>query len=164
MKKYFILIGAVIAVVITTVFAYVPRATPALKTSSQLPSATTTPIVSTSSSQITPRLTPRARVSFASTTAEATLKVGATSYALSVTPNETLIEAMTALASTSAFIFTSHAFPGLGEFIDSIDGIANTGGKYWMLYVNGTSASSGASSIIINPDDVAEWRYEKSNY
>lgn len=79
-----------------------------------------------------------------------------------VTPNETVLAVMSTLASTSDFTFTGHDYPGLGFFVDSINGTKNAGGKYWMLYVNGTSSATGVSATILRTGDTVEWKYEKN--
>lgn len=91
----------------------------------------------------------------------ASLIVGEASYPLAVSAGGTLIGAMNALASSSGFAFTGREYPGLGFFVDSINGRANAGGKYWILYVNGVSSPVGASEAPVRAGDVFEWRYEK---
>ena len=135
MKKYFILIGAVVAVVITTAFAYTHLESPVQQTI-----------------QI---------FSDVATTSHATFKVGDKTYSLDIAPNETVIDAMRSLASTSDFSYTGKDYPGLGVFVDSINGRKNAGGMYWILYLDGTTTSSGASATVLNDSDIVEWKYEK---
>ena len=63
--------------------------------------------------------------------------------------------------TASGLTFMSHEYPGMGTFIDSIQGVANADGYYWILYHNGSKSSVGASSIVLHQGDSAEWRYEK---
>ena len=56
--------------------------------------------------------------------------------------------------------YESRSYPSLGSFIESIDGLKNGGGSYWMLYLNGVSASVGMSQATVVPGDHIEWRYE----
>lgn len=56
--------------------------------------------------------------------------------------------------------YTSRSYPSLGSFVESIDGLKNQGGSYWMLYINGMSASVGMSQAAVVPGDHIEWRYE----
>jgi len=58
--------------------------------------------------------------------------------------------------------FTTRAYAGLGEMITSINGVANSGGKYWFLYENGATSTKGASETFVNDGDTFEWKYEKS--
>ena len=98
----------------------------------------------------------------AAATAHATLKVGDTAYPIDVSPNDTLIEAMRALAAASTFTFTGRDYPGLGFFVDSINGKKNADGMYWILYVNGIVAPTGVSATVVHAGDTIEWKYEKS--
>ena len=92
----------------------------------------------------------------------ATFAAAEKSYSVAVTQGETVLDAMLALQSVGDFTFTGRDYSGLGFFVDSIQGVANAGGKYWVFYVNGISATIGASSQIIRAGDLIEWKYEKS--
>lgn len=157
--KQIILIGAVF-VAVTAAFIYIPRANVAPQTvlvsSPTSASTTVQSLVSTSTRPAT-----RTPATASATTSRAVLKAGDASYAIDVTPSKTVIDAMRALASAGAFAFTGRDYPGLGFFVDSINGEKNANGLYWMLYVNGVSASAGASTVVVHANDVVEWRYEK---
>ena len=56
--------------------------------------------------------------------------------------------------------YTSRLYPTLGSFIESIGGLKNEGGSYWMLYINGTLSSTGVSQTKVERGDHIEWRYE----
>jgi len=86
--------------------------------------------------------------------------VGSTTYPVSLSGKESVVDAMRTLSS-QGLQFSSRNFPGMGEFVESINGTANTDGYYWILVVNGTKSSFGASSAFISPGDRIEWRYEK---
>lgn len=73
---------------------------------------------------------------------------------------QTVLETMQYERSIGKINFTSHAYPSLGDFVDSVEGRKNEGGMYWFLYVNGTSSDLGASQKQVAPGDVIEWRYE----
>lgn len=53
-------------------------------------------------------------------------------------------------------------------FVDAINGVFNSGNKYWMWYRwNGTQweyGSVGADKYILSPNEILMWRYEKPNY
>jgi hypothetical protein len=49
----------------------------------------------------------------------------------------------------------------LGSFVTSIDDTANTDNSYWMFYVNGELASSGADSYVTKNGEKIEWRLEQ---
>ena len=59
------------------------------------------------------------------------------------------------------FVFTGHEYPSMGMFVDSINGKKNTGGYYWIFYVNGKSSQYGISSAVVHPGDTIEWKYER---
>ncbi len=141
MKKQIIFIGFVAVVVITATFIYVSR---------ENVSVLTSPLASTGSTS-----SPQA-------TSQATFKVGDTTYSIEVTHGETVIDAMRALASTSDFAYTGKDYPGLGVFVDSITGKKNGNNMYWILYINGTVSTSGASVTVLGAGDTVEWKYEKS--
>lgn len=96
----------------------------------------------------------------ASSEASATLVVGTASYRIGVTEGETVLGAMEELRARGGFTYTSRDYPGLGTFIDSINGKMGGGGLYWILYVNGKSSDLGASAVIVKANDVIEWKYE----
>lgn len=85
---------------------------------------------------------------------------GTAVYPIEAADGTTLIDAMRTLTA-SGLTFMSHEYPGMGTFIDSIQGVANADGYYWILYHNGSKSSVGASSIVLHQGDSAEWRYEK---
>lgn len=96
-----------------------------------------------------------------SSQATATIIVAEKSYSVVVIQGETVLNAMRALTTAGTLVFTGRDYSGLGFFIDSINGVQNADGKYWVFYVNGVSATIGASAQIINAGDIIEWRYEK---
>lgn len=70
---------------------------------------------------------------------------------------------MEAYAEKSDFSFSGRDFPGLGFFVEEINGKKNANGSYWFLYVNGTSSETGVSQTRVREGDSIEWRYEKSH-
>lgn len=83
-------------------------------------------------------------------------------YTIPVTETGTALEAMRRYTNgASDFSFTTRAFPGLGEFIESINGVPNDNGFYWTLFINGALSEYGASSLSVAPGDLLEWRYQK---
>lgn len=95
------------------------------------------------------------------TTTEATITVGETRYPITPRVGETLFEVMQSLSSTGSLEFAGREFPGLGFFVDSMNGRKNMKGDYWVFYVNGTPASFGVSAITLHAGDLIEWKYEK---
>ncbi|MBI5457874.1 DUF4430 domain-containing protein [Candidatus Kaiserbacteria bacterium] len=94
--------------------------------------------------------------------ANVTLLVPGTSYGVYVRPGATVVDAMNTLISTTNFRFTAKDFPGMGMFVESINGKQNGDGSYWFLYVNGKSSDTGVSQTTLKAGDTIEWRYEKS--
>ncbi|MEN9413184.1 MAG: hypothetical protein RLZZ342_271 [Candidatus Parcubacteria bacterium] len=82
-------------------------------------------------------------------------------YEFTVATNTTLATAMHSLASTTAFRFTAREYSGMGMFVDSIHGVRNANGLYWILRINGKKSDVGASSLVLRSGDTVEWRYEK---
>lgn len=77
----------------------------------------------------------------------------------------TVLSAMEALqAASSTFRFSGSRFLGLGLYVEEINSIPAAQGAFWILYINGTPATSGASTAQVQPGDTVEWRYEESIY
>ncbi|MBV9159664.1 MAG: DUF4430 domain-containing protein [Candidatus Kaiserbacteria bacterium] len=74
----------------------------------------------------------------------------------------TVIDLMRQLKANGTLSYTESQYAGLGAFVESINGLANTGNKYWFLYVNGKSATVGASDAQVRAGDTVEWRYESA--
>ena len=63
-----------------------------------------------------------------------------------------------------SFWYESIEYGGdLGTFVKSINGIAenNREKMYWILYINGNKSNKGISILILKPDDIIMWNYEK---
>lgn len=87
---------------------------------------------------------------------------GTAIYTLTGEDGSTLLDAMRELAARDpSFAFVSREFSGMGAFVESISGLANGDGHYWIVSVNGTKSALGVSSILLHPGDNVEWRYEK---
>lgn len=48
----------------------------------------------------------------------------------------------------------------MGVFINSIDGIKNQGGHFWVYSINGTPGKVAADKAIVSEGDKIEWRYK----
>ncbi len=74
----------------------------------------------------------------------------------------TVLEAMrTYDTGSDAFTFSGKEYPGIGFFVQEINGKREGDGYYWMLYQNGKTANLGASQLRISSEDTIEWRFEK---
>jgi len=98
----------------------------------------------------------------AQATSTAAFKIGEMLYPVAVSPDESVMDAMRALQSSGNLAFTGKDYPGMGFFVESINGKKNSDNLYWMLYINGKSSDTGASQTTIHSGDKIEWRYEKS--
>ncbi len=49
---------------------------------------------------------------------------------------------------------------GMGEFVETIDGIKPDSQHFWAFYVNGKSSNVGASSYKLEANDNIEWKLE----
>ena len=94
----------------------------------------------------------------------AKLKLGEFSYNLNFNSGESLFISMQHLKDAGDITFESKNYPGMGQFIYSINGVKSDGSNYWIFYVNGKEAQIGVSNYKLNEDDQIEWRYEKSKY
>ena len=93
---------------------------------------------------------------------EATLVVGEKTYALSLPEGSSVYDLMVKARTTSDLTFRGQEFPGLGFFIQAIDGLEQSPrlGKYWIYYINGKKAEVGISAYTVNNHDIILWNYE----
>lgn len=74
------------------------------------------------------------------------------------------VEGKTALELLRAsHTITTKSFSGLGEYVESIDGVKPDSKHFWSFYVNGKSSNVGASSYTTKSGDVIEWKLEVIN-
>ena len=174
MKAKYLALG----ILLTTAVALIalrpsPHTTPAAPVAPTL-AASTSPLVSSSTvpDNVTvneapkPPRTPLPEPSATTTTAPApniTLTAGADTFYIRIADGATVLDAMQIAASSTSFTYTGHDYPGMGVYVDSINGKQNGSGYYWFLYVNGVSSETGASQTVLHSGDVVEWRYEKSS-
>ncbi len=70
----------------------------------------------------------------------------------------TVIDALESLKSRG-LAFESRG-TGATAFVESINGIKNTGsGKNWIYYVNDKKSTVGAGVYVLKPDDIVLWKY-----
>ncbi len=55
------------------------------------------------------------------------------------------------------------SFGSAGEFVESINGVKPDSKHFWKFFVNGKSASVGASSYVTKSSDVLEWKIDVIN-
>ncbi len=90
-----------------------------------------------------------------------TISIGSTTHHVLAPAGSSVLDTMNVLASEGTLAFTSKEFPGMGTFIESIDGKKNANGYYWILYVNEKPSDTGATQTTLGEGDFVEWRYEK---
>lgn len=86
---------------------------------------------------------------------------GGVGYIANVVLGASVYDVMTTLASTTAFRFKAKHYSSMGYFIEEIDGVKNSNGAYWTLYVNGKYSPIGASDYVLKEGDNIEWKFEK---
>jgi len=93
---------------------------------------------------------------------EATLAVGEKTYVLSLPEDSSVYDLMAKAQEISGFQFRGQEFPGLGFFIQEINGLEQSPrlGKYWIYYINGKKAEVGISAYRVNNHDTILWNYE----
>jgi Domain of unknown function (DUF4430) len=84
------------------------------------------------------------------------------SYQYKAEAPESVYDFMQKLQNESKIAFQEKTYAGMGKFIESINGIKNSGDKNWIYYVNGEKANIGVSNYKINIGDIVSWKYEKS--
>lgn len=73
----------------------------------------------------------------------------------------TVYDFMKKLKNEGKVNYTEKNYIGMGEFIDSINGIKNNRNQSWIYYVNGIEAQVGVSNYKIKIGDTVSWKYEK---
>jgi len=82
---------------------------------------------------------------------ETEIKIGDSAYDL-----------MENLKSENKINFFGRNYPGLGFFVEEINGVKNNpSGENWIYYVNGEPAPVGISNYILKNNDIIEWKYEE---
>ncbi len=83
-------------------------------------------------------------------------------YQSNIKEGTNLLELMEILVekNKSDFSFKYKKYPGVGIFINEINGQSDGPGNYWLYYINGVESSVGASDYQLKPEDMIEWRLE----
>jgi len=86
-------------------------------------------------------------------------------YEVEIREDSSVFEVMQKIQEESMgnnlFSFKYREHPGLGIFINEINGKKGGEGGYWIYYVNGEEANIGVSNYKINNGDIISWKYEK---
>lgn len=93
---------------------------------------------------------------------EAKLRVVDKTYTVSLPKGSSAYDVMAKVQETSDFRFRGKEFPGLGFFIQEINGLEQSPrlAKYWIYYINGKKAEVGISAYTVNEHDIISWNYE----
>lgn len=71
-----------------------------------------------------------------------------------------LFDAFKTATAREGIEMKSKEYPGAGYIVESVGGLKNgADGKYWQFWVNGQYSNVGASSYVIRPGDVVEWKF-----
>ncbi|MFA5778244.1 MAG: DUF4430 domain-containing protein [Candidatus Paceibacterota bacterium] len=92
------------------------------------------------------------------------LEINGQRYEGVITEGMSVYDFMDKLRQEGKINFTDKNYIGMGKFIETINGIKNSGGQNWIYYVNEKKAQIGVSNYKLNPGDVVSWKYEKENY
>jgi hypothetical protein len=93
------------------------------------------------------------------------ISVEVDSHYVPVYTKGTVLDAMEAYRDASGtFTFSGKQYPGLGMFIEEIQGRRAADGYYWILYINDDTADLGVSRAEVVPGDIVEWRFEPNIY
>jgi len=88
-----------------------------------------------------------------------TLNVFNKNYLINIEEGANIYDAMKSI-SDSSFSFKVKEYSGLGYFVEEINGIKGSPGKYWIFYVNGKEASVGILNFILKDGDIIRWSQE----
>ena len=62
--------------------------------------------------------------------------------------------------TASGFTFKYKEYPSMGIFVEEINGVRGSQGKYWIYYVNDKEAEVGISKNIVKDGDIISWKQE----
>ena len=93
---------------------------------------------------------------------KATLRVADKTYPVSLPQDSSVHDLMVKAQETSDFQFKGREFPGLGFFVQELNGLAENPrqGTFWIYYINGEKAKVGISAYTVKADDTISWKYE----
>lgn len=97
----------------------------------------------------------------ATSSQRATLEIEGAKYISEIPETITVYDFMDKLRREGKINFTEKNYTGLGKFIEEINRIKGSNGKFWIYYVNGKKAGTGVSNYKIHPEDVVTWKFEK---
>ncbi|MBI2410812.1 MAG: DUF4430 domain-containing protein [Candidatus Kerfeldbacteria bacterium] len=81
------------------------------------------------------------------------------SYSVKVDTGST-VETVMQAARDDGFTYSVKKFGSMGAYVESISGLEEDGGMYWIYYVNGTKSTAGISTQTVKKGDTISWHYE----
>jgi len=78
-------------------------------------------------------------------------------YEIAIGRDNSVYKTMDNLQKLEDFSFSYKEYPSLGIFINKINDIEGSRGKYWIYYVNGQEAQVGVSKYILKDGDIISW-------
>jgi hypothetical protein len=90
------------------------------------------------------------------------LNAAGTSYLSEIKVGDTVFDVMKKIQNDpeNNFSFKYKEYPGMGVFVEEINGIKGEPGKYWIYYINYEKANVGISSNVLKDRDIINWRQE----
>ena len=92
----------------------------------------------------------------------AILEINGEKYESEITAGENIYDFMDKLQREGKIHFKEKNYTGMGKFIEEINAVGSSGGKYWIYYVNGIQATVGVSNYKLKSGDVVSLKYEKN--
>ncbi len=71
---------------------------------------------------------------------------------------DTVLDLLETLERQNGIAIEKRNFPGLGVFIEAIQGVHNTNDSYWQFWVNGEYSNVGAGQYELKDDDKVLWK------
>jgi hypothetical protein len=97
------------------------------------------------------------------TTEIATLEINGIKYESEISEEISVYDFMIKMQNEGKVIFKEKTYPGMGKFIEEINGTKGDGENFWIYYINGKKAEIGISEYKIKPNDIITWKYESYN-
>lgn len=82
-------------------------------------------------------------------------------YELQVEKNSTVEQAMKKARKNKGLAYQTREFAGMGTYVEGVNGVEESGGLYWVYYINGTRAYSGISTTTVKKNDEIMWKFRK---
>lgn len=150
-----VLVGILILV---GMFAFVPRS---VVPQTNIPSSNTAlPEVSPQNTLPVKELPQKSHLETKAPVRYLTLIVGSTNVRIPLSSRATLYDALSSAQENGILSFSGKEYQGLGFFVTDIGTLHQDNGKYLVYFINGTEASTGVSSYIVNEGDTIVWKLQ----